>query len=193
MPSFVFLDLEETARKDVHLRIRLLQGFLCFLALSNVLGNTGNTDDIAACIVHREAAIAYSPNRSIRPRNSIVQMMRSLQLAIGYALNDSPFVFGMNRFNPRLREGVKTVATAAPDSLVSRTDVDYPRVFGIAHPEDFIDVLRKLPKSFFTFPQRFLGPHAFGYLHAGATHHDDRTCLVKNRKFTHKNRTLLTL
>src|ERR1700692_4425588 len=78
--------------------------------------------------------------------------MRSLQLAIGYELNDSPFVFGMNRFSPRLREGVKTVATAAPDSLLSRTDVDYPRVFGIAHPEDFIDVLRKLPKSFFTFP-----------------------------------------
>ena len=118
--------------------------------------------------------------------------MRSLQLAIGYALNDSLFVFGMNRFSPRLREGVKTVATAAPDSLVSRTDVDYPRVFGIAHPEDFIDVLRALPKSFFTFPQCFLGPHAFGYLHAGATHHDDRSRPVKNRKFTHKNTTLLT-
>ena len=42
MPSFVFLDLEETARKHVQLFVRLLQRFLCLLTLRALSDGIGH-------------------------------------------------------------------------------------------------------------------------------------------------------
>jgi hypothetical protein len=60
----------------------------------------------------------------------------------------------------------QALATAAPDPLVGRADVNYRLKVGIGQPEDFIGVLGELPKACFAFTQLLFRPPAFGDVNA---------------------------
>ena len=66
-------------------------------------------------------------------------------------------VVGVDRVEKRHRPLAEALARSAPNPFVSRADVKHVRRCHVHHPEDFVDVLGKLPKPLFRF-----GTHALG-------------------------------
>src|SRR5262249_28110973 len=71
---------------------------------------------------------------------------------------DSLTILGVDGLKPRASTLIKTLARAAPDLLICRTDVEDASRRGFAvlfgNIKSCIDVLSKLPEPFFTFAQR---------------------------------------
>ena len=157
MSSFLLLNLDTAAGKVPQLSTRSMQSLFCLLGIGNVVGQAGETHDLTALVPHRETTVAYPANRPVRPDDAISEVVRLCTRLAPHGREDLPFVFQMNRVQPRFWGEIQARATAAPDGFVSWAHIEHLRILGIAQPKHFTNILSQFAKTLLAHPQSLLG------------------------------------
>ena len=148
----VLVDGKERIRDAGQDVLRLLRGLaeLVFDALSvaDVVGHADHAIDASVLIADREGLVVYPANSAVRPDDAILLVISSLRLLFLQSRAYPLAVVVVDGLQPGPRRRLQALATALPDLLVGRADVEHLVLFRIGHPEHLAYVFRDLPEAF---------------------------------------------
>jgi len=143
-------------RSDRLQLLRLPELLLQMAPLGDVLRRADDAINRPRLVLDRKSPVAHPAQLSVGSHDPVDFMITPAGLQVESRDYVGP-VFLVDGLDPGGRIAVKTPACPAPDRLVGGTDIKDLSRHRVAHPEHFVDVLRKLAESFLAFTQRPLG------------------------------------
>src|SRR5205823_4593857 len=113
----------------------------------DVFGDAGDAIDFSVAVFDGKSEIVNPSLAAVGPDDSIFHIVVAGDLLVlPCGVSHTLTIFGVNRFQPGFRCGIKTLARASPNVFVGWTDIDDASRRNVGEPENFLDAFGDLPE-----------------------------------------------